>query len=197
MVSKKTPWVHPFLATGFLFAASSMPATVSAAENQLSNPEATPSTSITESQNESKENNDSVSKDVGFKFPEFYTCPSQPMEPIRYQAVQSKEKGPIKVYSDQAIREGDTAHLTGNVVVSQDGQQLTANSLTADNLSQSYKAEGDLLFTNQNFVVGADYLTYQAVEGSTEISNTRFHLYSNNGNGSAETITIEDRKSVV
>lgn len=194
MVSKKSPWVHPFLATGFLFAASSMPATVSAAENQLSIPEATSSTSTTESQNESNENNDLVSKDVGFKFPEFYTCPSQPMEPIRYQAVQSKEKGPIKVYSDQAIREGDTAHLTGNVVVSQDGQQLTANSLTADNLSQSYKAEGDLLFTNQNFVVGADYLTYQAAEGSTEISNTRFHLYSNNGNGSAETITIDNNQ---
>lgn len=200
MVSKKTPWVHPFLATGFLFAAFTMPALSLAAENQTSTQEALSGESLSEEPLsegtviEQSEENDSVSNNVGFKFPEFYTCPSEPMEPIRYQAVRSQETGPIRVYSDRAIREGDRAYLNGNVVVTQDGQQLTANSLTADNLTQSYRAEGDLLFTNQNFVVGADNLSYQSLQGKTEISNTRFHLYSNNGNGSAETITIDNNQ---
>ena len=191
MVSKKTFAVKSFLVSSLLFALYG-----------------TPTTAFSADVGSAANGNDTQTLEPGFKlygqnglaqngFPEFKTCPSQSIAPVRYQAPTNalgQNKGPIKVVSDDARREGEKAYLTGNVVVTQDGQQLTANSLNADNSSQSYTAEGDLLFTNQNFVVGADNLYYQAVEGSTQIDNTRFHLYSNNGNGTADSITVDNKQ---
>ncbi|NVK22480.1 MAG: LPS assembly protein LptD [Kangiellaceae bacterium] len=189
MVSKKTFAVKSFLVSSLLFALYGTPSVANGTDDAVE-------------RSQESQAPETQTLEPGFKlytqdFPEFKTCPSQAITPVRYQAPtqgSNNPKGPIRVVSNDAQREGDKAYLTGNVVVTQDGQQLTANKLTADNSTQSYTAKGDLLFTNQNFVVGADNLYYQAAVGSTQIENTRFHLYSNNGNGTADSITVDNKQ---
>ncbi|GAA4358312.1 LPS-assembly protein LptD [Kangiella marina] len=189
MVSKKVRWVKSFLAST-VSATLAIAALPSVADDAASVTDSEENTSQQDSAS-SDSSNDSVRR---YQFPEFKTCPSQAVEPIRYQAGISNPHEPIRVYSDEASREGDMAYLSGNVRVSQDQQELTANRLIANNVDKSYRAEGDLLFTNQNFVVGADSLDYYSIKGSTEIQNTRYHLYSNNANGEADNIRVDNKQ---
>ena len=192
MVSKKVRWVKSFLASA-IGASLTVVALPSAADSAVKNVSEQP---VEEKNSESDDTTESQKHGSVrlYQFPEFKTCPSEAIEPIRYQAELSNPNEPIKIYSDEASREGNMAYLTGNVRVTQNQQQLTADKLTADNRDKSYRAEGDLLFTSQNFVVGADSLDYYSLEGSTEIQNTQYHLYSNNANGEAEQIRVDNKQ---
>ncbi|MBV34692.1 MAG: organic solvent tolerance protein [Rickettsiales bacterium] len=188
MVSKKVRWVKSFLVSAISSSLiMAMPA-VAEKNVQQEQGDTTEESSLEETQSELRQN------DFVDQFPEFKTCPSEALAPIRYQPLLGADGEPIRIYSDEASRENDMAYLTGNVRVSQNQQQLTADRLIANNKTKSYRAEGDLLFTNQNFVVGAESLDYYSLEGSTSIEDTRFHLYSNNGNGRAENIRVDNKQ---
>ena len=174
MLSKKAFSVKPFLVSNLLFAICGTPTLLLAAEQQST---IEPERAVTE-----------------YQFPQFHSCPNQPLADTFYQSDVSVNEGPINVTSDNALREGDQAFLTGNVIVRQDGQSLRADKLIADNSIQTYIAEGNLIFKSLDFVVGADTLTYQADTGSTQIDNTRFHLFSNNGNGTAQSIQVDNKQ---
>ncbi|WP_223668689.1 LPS-assembly protein LptD [Kangiella shandongensis] len=191
MVSKKVRWVKSFLVSSVSIAVmmatpSGLAAESSKEQNIVDKPQL--NSAEAEAMPTTNENHQA------YQFPEFKTCPSQPVEPTRYQPQLVETNAPIRVYSDEAYREGNKAYLTGNVQVTQSQQKLTADQLTADNETKSYHAQGDLLFTNNNFVVGADSLDYYSLQGSTEIRNTRFHLYSNNGNGTAQKIRVDNKQ---
>lgn len=191
MVSKKVRWVKSFLASSVgsaLIIVAPLSHAAESSKEQATVDKQEAASSSGETVLTTNENHQA------YQFPEFKTCPSESVKPARYQAQLVDANAPIRVYSDEAYREGNNAYLTGNVQVTQAQQKLTANQLTANNETKSYHAEGDLLFTNNNFVVGADSLDYYSVEGSTEIENTRFHLYSNNGNGTAQKIRVDNKQ---
>ena len=217
MVSKKVRWVKSFLAstisTSLLIAPAAMAEQVD--ENQALQKNQEASQTVNNSpEDQPKDSTEALGGNAPEEtapeksapeeseqevaethlFPEFKTCPSQSVEPIRYEPQLSSPNEPIKIRYNDAYSEGDMAYFTGDVLVTQNEHQLTADKLIANNANESYRAEGDLLFTNQNFVVGADSLDYYSRQGSTEIQDTRFHLYSNNGNGRAENIRVDNKQ---
>lgn len=193
MVSKKVRWVKSFLAVTISTSLMAVGMPLSAAEPTKNNSKQ-PQPTNGQSQNTLKNTSSEPYELTPYQFPVFKTCPSEDVEPVRYDPELAQIDAPIRIYSDEASREIDKAYLTGNVRVTQDQQQLTANRLVANNHDKSYRAEGDLLFTSQNFVVGAESLDYYSEQGSTEIQDTRFHLYSNNGNGTAEEIRVDNKQ---
>ncbi|AOE49118.1 LPS-assembly protein LptD [Kangiella sediminilitoris] len=191
MVSKKVRWVKSFLASAISTVLACSTTVSAAAEPEQE--QSTTKSSISSSSPDGIERTTNENHQA-YQFPEFKTCPTGSIQPERYQPGITDPNEPIRVYSNQAYREGTKAYLTGDVKVTQARQTLTADTLTADNITKSYRAEGDLLFTNDNFVVGADSLDYYSLQGSTEIQNTQFHLYSNNGNGRAKEIRVDNKQ---
>ncbi|WP_251358180.1 LPS-assembly protein LptD [Kangiella sp. TOML190] len=134
-----------------------------------------------------------------FSFPDFRSCRLAP-EPISANTTfanpfsEPSLQNPIRAWSDEGYTENNKAYLSGNVQIRQDDQLIKADRLVADNTTKSYHTEGELLFASPDIIVEADRLAYQEANGSSQIDNSRFYLYSNNGNGTAESITISDKQ---
>ena len=100
----------------------------------------------------------------------------------------------IRAWSDQAYTEDNKSFLSGNVIIRQGEQTIKADKLVADNTNKSYHTEGQLTFSSPELIVQADSMAYQEATGSSQIHDSQFFLYSNNGNGTAESIDIDNKQ---
>ncbi len=152
-----------------------------------------------------KSSNQRLNNEVSQKieFPEFKSCRTAP-KPLTstsniqnpFESSQLEAENLIKAWSDKAYSEANKAYLEGNVIIRQGQQLIKADKLIADNASKSYQTEGQLTFSSPELIVSADSMAYQESTGSSQIDNTQFYLYSNNGNGSAEQITIDNKQEL-
>ncbi|NVJ67450.1 MAG: LPS assembly protein LptD, partial [Gammaproteobacteria bacterium] len=135
---------------------------------------------------------------VNFTFPEFKSCQAAPQPQVAHLKNPFVENPAIdniiRAWSDKAYTEQNKAYLEGNVVIQQGQQLIQAEKLIADNQSKSYQTQGELTFSSPDVIVKAQGMAYQENTGSSQITDSQFFLYSNNGNGSAERIDIDNKQ---
>ncbi len=136
-----------------------------------------------------------------FEFPKFESCAYAPQAPSAtsnsVNQIANPFNGapiPMRVWSDSAYTEDNKAFLAGNVIIKQGDQLIKAEKLVADNTDKSYYTEGTVTFSSPDLMVEAESLAYQELTASSQIDNSRFHLYANNGNGTAESLTIDNKQ---
>ncbi len=136
-----------------------------------------------------------------FKFPEFKSCSLAPQpvntgasNPFADTSSRQLKQGYIHAWSDTSYSEANKAYLEGKVIIQQGDHIIKADKLIADNETKTYQTEGELIFSSPDVIVKADSMVYQELEGSSQIQNSQFFLYGNNGNGTAEQITIDNKQ---
>ncbi len=138
-------------------------------------------------------------EDTNLTFPEYKSCqvaPTPQAVAIKnpFNSINPQIDNIIRAWSDKAYTEANKAYLEGNVVIKQGEQYIKAEKLIADNLNKSYRTVGELVFSSPDVIVKAKEMAYQEESGSSQITDSQFHLFSNNGNGSAEQIDIDNKK---
>jgi LPS-assembly protein len=101
----------------------------------------------------------------------------------------------LKLTADSVPENTETrVRLEGNVTMRSSDSLLLADRLLADNVKQTVVAEGNVVVESSDSLLKAKkFQGDQAAETST-LTDVDFHFFSNNGNGKAESISIDSNK---
>ncbi|GLX84023.1 LPS-assembly protein LptD [Thalassotalea loyana] len=118
------------------------------------------------------------------------TCPI----PSYAQVVDAADMLPedfIKISSDSAyIEKNRLAKFDGNVIMSQNGQSIKAESLAFNRDTLSLDASGSIHFQSEGVNVFAEHLNADKQNQSTTLSNASYQLSANPGHGGASIIYV-------
>ena len=82
--------------------------------------------------------------------------------------------------------------LDGNVTMRTDSSLLRADKLVSDNQKQQVTATGKVSVETKDSLLLAKKFEGDQTTGASKLSDVKFHFFSNNGNGKAESITLDE-----
>lgn len=86
-------------------------------------------------------------------------------------------------------------HLQGNVKIESSQSIITANDILVNKINQELSATGGVTIESKDAYFTADSLMQDRNNMSSLMVNANFHLFANNANGQAETISIDPQKN--
>jgi len=99
----------------------------------------------------------------------------------------------IHLTADQVPENSDSRTLLeGNVTMTTDTSLLKANKLISDNQKQQIIATGDVSVESKDSLLLAKQFEGDQKTGRSKLSDVKFHFFSNNGNGKADSIVSDE-----
>ena len=117
-------------------------------------------------------------------------CPSALPIPDRPPVEGTLEPGDIQISADEAdIEEAGISFLRGNVQITQDGKQISADNISYDQQNESAEMSGSVQYWDEDMYLHSDtgHVDFTAEQG--DFNDARFVLRGNRARGNAGTIS--------
>ncbi|MDO6619191.1 MULTISPECIES: LPS assembly protein LptD [unclassified Shewanella] len=103
----------------------------------------------------------------------------------------------IVIISDRSeAAMGDKAHFSGNVSFSQGSRHISADEAILDQKNEQLDANGNLIFSDEQFTVTADSLNAQMLTNSATLTGAKYWLNGQQINGDAQQLKITEQNNL-
>lgn len=123
-------------------------------------------------------------------------CRGHYVEPA---ATKSESRpGTVEASADSILHVTDhSTTLTGNIRLSQDGQELTADFATVDDATEHYTAEGNVTYRQNGLLMRGEHIEGNLFSGMAAIDSASFLVHQNRLRGTAGSISRDDAGKLV
>ncbi len=139
------------------------------------------------------------------QFDVFKACPKVNVDEIKTNNSFSQQESSkadsteteqwLKLTADSVPENTETrVILDGNVTMRSSSSLLQADKLVADNVQQTIVAEGNVVVESEESLLRAKKFEGDQSEASSKLTDVDYHFFANNGNGKAESISIDSDK---
>lgn len=136
----------------------------------------------------------------------FDVCPSQSdvKQPNQLYSGSSQQSqtvfadSKIQLFADAVPENHDQRTvLEGNVTMTSSSSILRADKMISDNVNESISARGNVSVENKDSLLLASSFEGDKISEESTLSDVKFHFFSNNANGEAESISFNENSVAV
>lgn len=119
-------------------------------------------------------------------------CPAPPEIPVRPEVTDTLEEGDIHVLADRAnLTDQGISRLRGNVQITRDQQQVTANEVDYDKDDDSADLAGDVKFWDSAIYLEGESAHLDFEDGTGNMNSATYQLVGDRGRGNADQLFMD------
>ncbi|OGT84173.1 MAG: hypothetical protein A3H91_14960 [Gammaproteobacteria bacterium RIFCSPLOWO2_02_FULL_61_13] len=119
-------------------------------------------------------------------------CPAPPEFPARPSVEEELEAGDIHVLADKVnLTDQGISHLVGNVQITRDQQQVTAEQVDYDKAADSADLTGDVNYWDNAVYLHGESGHLEFEDGTGTIQDSSYQLVSDRGHGTADELFMD------
>lgn len=119
-------------------------------------------------------------------------CPAPPEIPARPSVEEELEAGDIHVLADKVdLTDRGISHLVGNVQITRDQQQVTAELVDYDKAADSADLTGDVNYWDNAVYLHGESGHLEFEDGTGSIKNSNYQLIGDRGHGTADELFMD------